>query len=55
MDRLSNLNEKSEYKKITEDYSNNFGFNIGLNSFKSKSLNDKLDNFVNGDINVKKR
>lgn len=55
MDKLSSLNDKSEYKKVTEDYSNNFGFNLGINSFKSKVSKDKIDNFVNGEINVKKR
>ncbi len=55
MDKLSDLNEKSEYKKIKEDYSNNYGYNIGLNSFKGSSLSDKMDNSVKGNINIKKR
>lgn len=55
MEKLSDLNEKSEYKKIMQDYSNNYGFNIGLNSFRGISKEDKMDNFVKGNINVKKR
>ena len=55
MDRLSNLKDKSEYRKIKEDYSNNFGFNTGLNSFQNRVKKDKIDNFVKGEINVKKR
>lgn len=55
MDKLSDLNEKSEYKKIMEDYSNNYGYNIGLNTFKGVGINDKMDNSVKGNKTVKKR
>lgn len=55
MEKLSDLNEKSEYKKVMEDYSNNYGFNTGMNSFKGTPLKDKMDNFVKAKETMKKR
>lgn len=55
MDKLSELKEKSELEKIRCDYSNGYGFDTGLNSFKNMNFKDKMDKFVKGQINMKKR
>ncbi len=55
MDKLSDLNEKSEYKKIMYDYNNNYGFNTGLNSFKKTKISNNQEFKVKGNINAKKR
>lgn len=55
MEKLSDLKEKSEYERIKDDYSNNYGYNIGFNSFGKIKSKDKIDNFVKGEINTKKR
>ena len=54
-DKLSNIKEKSEYQKIINDYNNNYGFNLGLNSFTSKKEQDKFDNIGNKELSIKKR
>ncbi len=53
--KTSELKEKSEFDRIKKDYTNNYGYNIGLNSYASKRTNDKLDNFNKGNIIMKKR
>lgn len=54
-EKLSDLKEKSEYQKVLSDYSNNYGFNLGTNSLTSKNKQDKFDNIVNKELNMKKR
>ncbi len=54
MEKLSDLKEKSEYEKVRDDYSNNYGYNIGFNSFGKIKQKDKIDNFVKGEKHKKK-
>lgn len=55
MEKISDLNEKSEYKKVMEDYSNNYGFNTGLNSFRGICKSDEMETIVKGNKQLKKR
>lgn len=54
-DKLSEIKEKSEYQKILNDYSNNYGYNLGNNTFISKRSKDKSDILANKELSVKKR
>lgn len=54
-DKLSSLNEKNEYEKITKDYNNNYGYNVGISSMSSKANKDNLDKSVKDLLITKKR
>lgn len=54
-EKTSDIKDKSEYQKIMKDYSNNYGFNFGINTMTNKILKDKFDNIGNKELSIKKR
>lgn len=54
-EKLSSLEEKNEYEKIKNDYSNDFGYNLGFNSKISGINKEDDDKIVNELLNIKKR